>query len=228
MLSFWQSYNTLSCGKINSLCPSDDIWLFACKVTSHHLNRFCLIVNWTHRNNLQWNFNLNTCAKIFIKTMQLKMSSANWQPFFPGFNVLNDCWKFRNAYSDAIMNSWPPTLITALVCHVFDLNSNSETKLQIFYRIGHIRSLYRDHENLNAHKLHFPGTVFSNHVYFTFIRDHLAFKTALRGGILGRIHCLCWVGLPSHVLHWQGDGILCHNGLACWRVSRHKDILMSF
>ena len=40
-------------------------WLVACSAPSHYLNQSCNIVNWTHRNNIQWNLNRN--SYIFIK-----------------------------------------------------------------------------------------------------------------------------------------------------------------
>ena len=39
-------------------------WLVAYSVPSHYLNQCWIIVNWTLRNKLQWNFNQNT--KLFI------------------------------------------------------------------------------------------------------------------------------------------------------------------
>ena len=53
---------------------------------SHYLNQFWNVVNWTPRNNLQWNFNRS--SYIFIQEMNLKMVSGNWQPFCLGPNVL--------------------------------------------------------------------------------------------------------------------------------------------
>ena len=39
-------------------------WLVAYSAPSHYLNQCWVIVNWTHRNKLQWNLNQNT--KLFI------------------------------------------------------------------------------------------------------------------------------------------------------------------
>ena len=39
-------------------------WLVPCSAPSHYLNQCCLIVDWTLRNKLQWNFYQNT--KFFI------------------------------------------------------------------------------------------------------------------------------------------------------------------
>ena len=46
---------------------------------SHYLNQCWIIVNWTLRNKLLWNFNQNT--KLFIPKMHLKISFAKWRPF---------------------------------------------------------------------------------------------------------------------------------------------------
>ena len=40
------------------------LWLVACSASSHYLNQPWLIVNWTLRNRLDWNFNQN--IKLFI------------------------------------------------------------------------------------------------------------------------------------------------------------------
>ena len=53
---------------------------------SHYLNQCWDIVNWTLRNKSQWNLNRN--LYIFIQEMHLKMSSGEWRPSCPGFNVL--------------------------------------------------------------------------------------------------------------------------------------------
>ena len=39
-------------------------WLVACSAPSHHLNQCWIIINWAHRNKLQWNLNQNT--QLFI------------------------------------------------------------------------------------------------------------------------------------------------------------------
>ena len=58
-------------------------WLVTYLVPSHYLNQYCVIVNWTLRNKLQWikiqNFS-------FIK-MRWKMSSVKWQLFCPGLTL---------------------------------------------------------------------------------------------------------------------------------------------
>ena len=45
-----------------------------------------VIVNWTLRNKLQWNFNQH--SKSSFTKMHLKISSAKWQPFCPGGDEL--------------------------------------------------------------------------------------------------------------------------------------------
>ena len=45
-------------------------WLVACSAPSHYLNQCWIIVNWTLRNKLQWNFDWN--SNIFIKENALE------------------------------------------------------------------------------------------------------------------------------------------------------------
>ena len=54
-------------------------WFVAFSVPSHYLNQCSVIVNWTQRNTLQWNFNLNTAGFSFAK-MHLNISSAKKRP----------------------------------------------------------------------------------------------------------------------------------------------------
>ena len=60
-------------------------WLVACSAPSHYLDQCWVIVNCILRNKPQWNQN----TKLFIHKMHLKISSAKWQPFCLGLNVLN-------------------------------------------------------------------------------------------------------------------------------------------
>ena len=59
-------------------------WLVAYLAPNHYIKQCWVIVNWTLRNSLQWNFNQN--SKFFIRKMCLEMSSASkiLQPFGPG------------------------------------------------------------------------------------------------------------------------------------------------
>ena len=63
----WAGYSV-----VNSMRPNDTIrplgsgptlvqvlWIGTCLAPSHYLNQYWIIVNWTHRNKLQWNFNQN-------------------------------------------------------------------------------------------------------------------------------------------------------------------------
>ena len=56
---------------------------------SDNLSHCWNTVNWTLRNKLQWNFNRN--SDISFQKMHLKVSSAKWQPFCFGLNVLTHC-----------------------------------------------------------------------------------------------------------------------------------------
>ena len=60
-------------------------WLVACSASapSHYLNQCWVTVNWTLRNNLQWNCNQN--IKLFIhENESVKISSVKWWTFSPG------------------------------------------------------------------------------------------------------------------------------------------------
>ena len=65
------SVNGVSIGSDNGLAP----------------NRCWVIVNWTLRNKIQWNFN----QKFVFTKMHLKISSAKWQTSCPGGDKLNYC-----------------------------------------------------------------------------------------------------------------------------------------
>ena len=64
-------------------------WLVTWSAPSHYLNQCANIGNWNLRNNLQWNFNQNSC--IFIQENRLEMSSGKWRPFCLHLNVLTHC-----------------------------------------------------------------------------------------------------------------------------------------
>ena len=82
----------------NSLRPSDAYmrqqtnqhwlryWLVAWSAPSHYLNQCWNIVNWTLRNKVERNFNLN--SNISSKKMFSKMSSGNLRPICLGLSVL--------------------------------------------------------------------------------------------------------------------------------------------
>ena len=69
------------------------LWLVVYLAPRQYLNQCWLVVNWTHRNKLQWNLNRNTklilfysykaYSILFFMKMHLKMSSAKWWPFSP-------------------------------------------------------------------------------------------------------------------------------------------------
>ena len=61
-------------------------WLAIYSTPSHYLNQCWVIVNWTLKNKLQWNFNKNT--KLSFTKMHLKLSSAKWRPSCPGGDEL--------------------------------------------------------------------------------------------------------------------------------------------
>ena len=61
-------------------------WLVAYSAPSHYLNQCWNIVNWTSRNNLQWNFNRN--LTFTFKKFHLETSSAKWRQFCLGLNEL--------------------------------------------------------------------------------------------------------------------------------------------
>ena len=50
---------------------------------SHYLNQWWVIVNWTFRNRLQWNF--NQIQNFSFVKMHLEISSVKWWPFCPGW-----------------------------------------------------------------------------------------------------------------------------------------------
>ena len=60
-------------------------WIVAYSPPSHQLNQCCVIVNWTLRNKLQWNFNQNTKLLIYenaseniVCEMAAILSSERW------------------------------------------------------------------------------------------------------------------------------------------------------
>ena len=67
-------------------------WCVACWAPNHYVNQCWLVVNRILENKLQWKVNLLIIIKIqqfSITKMRLNMSSAKWQPFCLGLNVLN-------------------------------------------------------------------------------------------------------------------------------------------
>ena len=73
----YASVNQVSIGTDNGLSPS------------HYLNQCCVIFNWIHRKQLQWNFNQNT--KFSFTKMHPKTSSGKWRPFCAGGDEIIRC-----------------------------------------------------------------------------------------------------------------------------------------
>ena len=61
-------------------------WLVAYSAPTHCLNQFWVVVNWTFRNKLHWNF--NKIQNFSFMKMHPKASSAKWRPFCPGGDEL--------------------------------------------------------------------------------------------------------------------------------------------
>ena len=68
--------------KFNSFWPSHTMWSrrSGCSVPSHYLKPYCLSVDWTTGNKLQWNTNHN-------KKLFWVMSPTEWWQFIPGLNT---------------------------------------------------------------------------------------------------------------------------------------------
>ena len=60
----WQpgANELINCGLVTQILVNIDsgLWLVSCSLATHFLNQCQLIVKWTFRNKLQWNFNQNT------------------------------------------------------------------------------------------------------------------------------------------------------------------------
>ena len=61
-------------------------WHVFCLVSSHSLNQCWLIVNWTHRNKIQWTFDPNT--NIFFEEKGFKMLLTKCEPFWSDLGLL--------------------------------------------------------------------------------------------------------------------------------------------
>ena len=88
-----QSVNPLrpSDAYMHQTSPSLVQWLVACLAPSRYQNQCGLIVNWTPGDISQWN--LNQIQQFSLKKMNLKMSSAIWQPRCLDLNVLRPPWE---------------------------------------------------------------------------------------------------------------------------------------
>ena len=60
-------------------------WLGACSASSHHLNQWWFIVNWTPWNKFEWNTNGN--INILIQENAFENVICKWQPFCLALNV---------------------------------------------------------------------------------------------------------------------------------------------
>ena len=73
-------------------------WLVALSAPSHYLSRYWIIVNWTLRNKLQWNFKQNSKVYFIIKCVWKcrlwndghvcskgdRLNHCQWSSFIPG------------------------------------------------------------------------------------------------------------------------------------------------
>ena len=112
--------------QLECLHSKDTTHPILCSAPSHYLNQCWLIVNWTLRNNIQWNFNRNT--KLFIHEklfedivyeMAAIISRGRWvkvheHPFLSPwtthnkpstvetlYNTINFCWSTHKRHSIA-------------------------------------------------------------------------------------------------------------------------------
>ena len=84
----WINIRLFSIHKMHSEIPSTQRLNFVQVSTapSYYFNQCWNIVNWIHRNQLEWNFNkIHTFS---LKKMQLKISYEKMRPFCFGLNVL--------------------------------------------------------------------------------------------------------------------------------------------
>ena len=73
-------------GRVTHICFTKQWLINNGLAPGHHLKQCWDIINWTLKNNLQWNFNQN--SYISFKKMHLKMLSVKWCPFCLCLNVL--------------------------------------------------------------------------------------------------------------------------------------------
>ena len=81
VLSHWGRVTHICVGKLTNFVS--DNGLLSGRRQGHYLNQCWNIVNWTLRENLQWNL------IGIIEENALKMSSTKWRPFCLSLNVLN-------------------------------------------------------------------------------------------------------------------------------------------
>ena len=72
----YASMNWISIGSGDGLSPTYS-------ATSHYMNQYWLIVNWTFRNNLPSEIRIKIHDFSFMK-IHMKISSVKWRPFCPG------------------------------------------------------------------------------------------------------------------------------------------------
>ena len=91
-------------------------WHVAFSVPSHYLNQCLVIVHWTLRNKLQWNFNQNT--KIFILENTSKNSISETAAIFSwgiSVNIWGRCVIFGTKVNDVDL--------TSILCHHYCLST---------------------------------------------------------------------------------------------------------
>ena len=79
----------------------------AYSVPSHYLNQCWVIVNWTLRNNFQWNFNQNTyifihenASEIIVCEMAAILSGGRGMSYFPYIEISNNVGQNGGNISD--------------------------------------------------------------------------------------------------------------------------------
>ena len=86
----------------------------ACRlVPSHYLTQFWIIVNWTLRNKLQWNFNRN--SNIFNKKNALENVVCEMASILSRPQCVNSL-RLRNAY---MCHQTRPSLVQIMSCRLF-------------------------------------------------------------------------------------------------------------
>ena len=114
------SSNLTHWGRVRHICISNlphhwfRWWLITFSEPSHYLNQYWFVIDWTSRNNFQWNLNQNTT--VFILEIWLKNVVCEWRPFCLSLNVLKENQKCRD-HSRYGLSQWDTTLQCNVISH---------------------------------------------------------------------------------------------------------------
>ena len=124
----------------------------ACSMPSHYMNQYWLIINWIHRNKLQWHSNQNT--KRFVHENAFENADWKWRPCCFGLSVLitaqTEPWRLRSVFMHTIRSLLDAIDIGSIALLTFGIKHNFVLNFFITEKLMTYLSYPETHESIKA------------------------------------------------------------------------------